>query len=92
VYLYSQGLSFYSGHIFHLLDFRTELNFGARITPQSGLFFHDWEELQASAAARPLLFFYVKAKDYARLQARLPREYNLLGRQNDCLLVSAQRK
>ena len=26
VYLYSQGLSFYSGQIFHLMDSRTELD------------------------------------------------------------------
>ena len=92
VYLYSQGLSFYSGQIFHLLDFRTELNFGERIAPESGLFFQNWDELRAFAATRPLMFFYLRNKDFSRLQERLPREFTVLARQNDDLLVSSPGK
>ena len=68
VYLYSQGLSFYSGQIFHLLDFRTELNFGEKLAPESGLFFQNWDELRACAATRPLMFFYLRNKDFSRLR------------------------
>jgi 4-amino-4-deoxy-L-arabinose transferase-like glycosyltransferase len=92
VYLYSQGLSFYSGQVFHLLDFRTELDFGHRLAPGSGLFLKNYDDLQAFGAARPLVFFYLKAKDYQRLQDRVPREYDLVARLNDCLLVSSRRK
>src|SRR5208337_3576502 len=31
VYLYSQGLSFYSGQVFHLLESPTELDFGRKL-------------------------------------------------------------
>lgn len=92
VYLYSQGLSFYSGQIFHLLDFRTELNFGERMAPESGLFLQNWEELRAFAATRPLMFFYLRNKDYSRLKERLPREFTVTARQNDGLLVSSPGK
>jgi 4-amino-4-deoxy-L-arabinose transferase-like glycosyltransferase len=92
VNLYSQGLSFYSGQVFHLLKFRTELNFGEKLAPESGLFFQNFEELQAFAATRPLIFFYLRAKDLSWLRDKLPREYEILGRQNDCVLVSSRRK
>jgi len=92
VYLYSQGLSFYSGQVFHLLQFRTELDFGARLAPDRGLFLKDFEALQTFSETRPLVFFYLKAKDLARLKEKLPREYEVLARQNDCFLVSSQRK
>jgi 4-amino-4-deoxy-L-arabinose transferase-like glycosyltransferase len=92
VYLYSQGLSFYSGQIFHLLEFRTELNFGQRLVPKSGLFLKNREELQTFNASRPLVFFYLKPKEFSWLQERLPREYDILAQQNDCLLVRSQRK
>jgi 4-amino-4-deoxy-L-arabinose transferase-like glycosyltransferase len=92
VYLYSQGLSFYSGEIFHILEFRTELDFGRRLTPKSGLFLKNRESLQAFAASRPLVFFYLKPKNVSWLKERLPREYDILAQQNDCLLVQSQRK
>jgi 4-amino-4-deoxy-L-arabinose transferase-like glycosyltransferase len=92
VYLYSQGLSFYSGQVFHLLEFRTELDFGRRLVPDSGLFLKNYEELQAFSAARPLVFFYLKAKDYQRLMERVPREYDQVARLNYCLLLSSRRK
>jgi 4-amino-4-deoxy-L-arabinose transferase-like glycosyltransferase len=92
VYLYSQGLSFYSGQIFHLLEFRTELDFGHRLAPKSGLFLKNREALQTFAASKPLVFFYLKPKDFPWLQEKLPREYDILAQQNDCLLVQSQRK
>jgi len=92
VYLYSQGLSFYSGQFFHLLEFRTELNFGQQLAPKSGLFFKDVEKLKSFAAPRPLVFFYLKQKEFSWLKGRLPREYDILAQQNDCLLVSSHRK
>jgi 4-amino-4-deoxy-L-arabinose transferase-like glycosyltransferase len=92
VYLYSQGLSFYSGQVFHLLEFRTELNFGARLAPESGLFLKDLEELKRFAASRSLVFFYLKSRELSWLKPRVPREYEILAQQNDCLLVASQRK
>jgi 4-amino-4-deoxy-L-arabinose transferase-like glycosyltransferase len=92
VYLYSQGLSFYSRQIFHLLEFRTELNFGQRLVPKSGLFLKNVEELQTFAASRPLVFFYLKQKEFLWLKERLPRDHDILAQQNDCLLVSSHRK
>jgi 4-amino-4-deoxy-L-arabinose transferase-like glycosyltransferase len=92
VYLYSQGLSFYSGQVFHLLKFRNELNFGEKLAPDSGLFLKNFEELQTFSADRSLVFFYLKPKDFSGLKQRLPREYEVLARQNDCFLVSSQRK
>jgi len=90
--LYSQGLSFYSGQVFHLLRFRNELNFGEKLAPDSGLFLKNFEALQTFSANRPLIFFYLKSKDFLWLKRKLPREYEVLARQNDCFLVSSQRQ
>lgn len=90
--LYSQGLSFYSGQVFHLLRFRNELNFGEKLAPDSGLFFKNFEAFQTFSANRPLVFFYLKSKDFLWLKRKLPREYEVLVRQNDCFLVSSQRQ
>jgi len=92
VYLYSQGVSFYSGQAFHLLDFRTELDFGKRLAPEKGLFFKKMENLAAFAASRPRVFFYLKNPELAWLKTQLPWEYEILARHKDCLLVSASRK
>jgi hypothetical protein len=92
IYLYSQGLSFYSGQIFHLLEFRTELNFGQKLAPESSLFFKNFDELQAFTASRPLVFFYLKPQEYSWLKQRLPREYKIIAQQKDCLLICSQRK
>jgi len=92
IYLYSQGLSFYSGEIFHLLEFRTELDFGHRLVPASGLFLRHREELQTFAASKPLLFFYLKSKNVSWLTTWLAREYDILAQQNDCLLIQSHRK
>ena len=90
--LYSQGLSFYSGQVFHLLRFRNELNFGEKLAPDSDLFFKNFEALQTFSANRPLVFFYLKSRDFLWLKRKLPREYEVLVRQNDCFLVSSQRQ
>jgi hypothetical protein len=92
IYLYSQGLSFYSRQVFHLIEFRTELDFGQRLVPDSGLFFKNLEEMEPLLASRPLVFFYLKPQEFGWLQARLPREYEILARQKDCLLVRSHRK
>jgi 4-amino-4-deoxy-L-arabinose transferase-like glycosyltransferase len=92
VYLYSQGLSFYSREIFHILEFRTELDFGNRLMPASGLFLKDREAVQTFTATKPLVFFYLKPKNLSWLKEGLPREYDILAQQNDCLLVQSQRK
>jgi 4-amino-4-deoxy-L-arabinose transferase-like glycosyltransferase len=91
-YLYSQGLSFYSGHIFHLLEFRTELNFGNSLVPGSSRFLKNVQELEAFTASRDLVFFYVKNQDLPWLKKSLSREYEILARQKDCLLVISHRK
>ena len=92
VYLYSQGLSFYSRQIFHLLEFRTELRFGQKLAPESHLVFKNIDEMEAFCASRSQVFFYVKPKDFSRLKMRLPREYEILAQQKDCLLVNSLRK
>mgnify|MGYP005838170041 CR=1 FL=1 len=92
VYLYSQGLSFYSRQAFHLLEFRTELDFGGRLAPDCGLFFKNLDELAAFTASRPLVFFYLKPQEFSWLKPRLPRGYEILARQKDCLLIRSQRK
>ena len=92
IYLYSQGLSFYSRQVFHLLEFRTELDFGHRLAPNSGLFYKNLDELAVFTASRPLVFFYVKPQEFSWLRPRLPREYEILAQQKDCLLVRSRRK
>ncbi len=92
VYLYSQGLSFYSGQVFHLLEFHTELNFGQKLALKNKLFFKSLEEMTPFLASRPLVFFYLKPEEFSWLKRRLPRNYEILAQQKDCLLVSSQRK
>ncbi|MFW6112738.1 MAG: glycosyltransferase family 39 protein [Thermodesulfobacteriota bacterium] len=92
VYLYSQGLSFYSRQVFHLLEFRTELDFGRRLAPDSGLFFKNLDQLSVFTASRPLVFFYVQPQEFSWLKPQLPREYEILAQQKDCLLVRSRRK
>jgi hypothetical protein len=92
IYLYSQGLSFYSRQVFHLLEFRTELDFGQKLAPDSGFFFKNLEEMEHFLASRSLVFFYLKPQEFSWLQGQLPREYEILARQKDCLLVSSHRQ
>ncbi|MFZ2089265.1 MAG: glycosyltransferase family 39 protein [Desulfobaccales bacterium] len=89
---YSQGLSFYSGQAFHLLEFRTELDFGNKLAPETGLVLKNLEELQAFLDSRPLVFLYIKAKDLQWLKRKLPREYELLAQKNDGVLLAVRRK
>lgn len=88
VYLYSQGLSFYSGQIFHLMDYRTELDFGRKLSQKQDLFFPDLSDLVKFARSRPKVFLYVKEKDLASLRPRLPGIIQLQGRQGASLLLS----
>jgi 4-amino-4-deoxy-L-arabinose transferase-like glycosyltransferase len=92
VHLYSPGLSFYSGQIFHLLDFSSELDFGRRLRPESGLFFANRRDLAALAQARPVSFFYLKADDLPDLEKEFPRNLTLLARQKDCILLCYEGK
>ena len=92
VYLYSQGLSFYSGQVFHLLDFRTELDFGRKLRPEKDLYFAVVREMADFAGTRPQVFFYVKEHDLESLKPELPGKIQLLARQRDCLLLAYQRE
>ena len=92
VYLYSQGLSFYSGQVFHLLDFRTELDFGRKLRPEKDLYFAGVKEMADFAGTRPQVFFYVKEHDLESLKPELPGKIQLLARQRDCLLLAYQRE
>ncbi len=88
VRLYSQSLSFYARQPFHLLEFHTELDFGRELKPDSGLYFTTPEEMAAFAGSRPLVFFFLKAKGFSRLQERLPGKFEILAAWKDCLLAS----
>jgi 4-amino-4-deoxy-L-arabinose transferase-like glycosyltransferase len=92
VNLYSQAVSFYSGQIFHLTDFRTELQFGRRLAPQSGLFFAGPREMAAFAASRPLTLFYLKTHDLPVLEREVPGKLRLLARHKDCILLGYEGK
>ncbi len=92
VHLYSQGLSFYSGQVFHLLSFRTELDFGRRLKPDSGLFFSSPAEMAAFAASRPVVFFFLKAQDLEGFEQWLPGKYRSLARYKDCILAAYEGK
>jgi 4-amino-4-deoxy-L-arabinose transferase-like glycosyltransferase len=92
VQLYSQGLSFYSGHIFHLLGCRTELDFGERLAPEKGLCLTDKAALPAFTATRPVTFFFLKVHDLAWLQDGLPGKFRQVASHKDCILVVYERK
>jgi 4-amino-4-deoxy-L-arabinose transferase-like glycosyltransferase len=92
VQLYSQGLSFYSGQIFHLLGCRSELDFGERLAPQRGLCLPDKAALPAFTAARPVTFFFLKANDRSWLKEGLPGKFRQLASHKDCLLLAYERK
>ncbi len=87
VRLYSQGLSFYSRQVFHLLACKSELDFGRRLAPSSGLFFAEPQEMAAFAASRGLVFFFVKEKAMSSLYQWLPGDFQAVGRYKDCLLL-----
>lgn len=92
LFLYSQAVSFYSGQPFHLLDFRTELDFGKKLAPEVGLILKTKEELATFAASRPRVFYYLKNQELRWLKDYLPGDYEIVARHRDCLLVAAGRK
>jgi hypothetical protein len=87
VQLYSQGLSFYSGQIFHLLGCRTELDFGARLAPEQGLGLADKATLPAFTAVHPETFFFVKIHDLSWLAEGLPGKFHRVASHKDCILA-----
>ena len=92
VHLYSQGLSFYSGHIFHLLGCRTELDFGQLVRPEQGLRLADKEALPAFTAATPVTFFFLKVHDLPWLAQGLPGNFRPLASHKDCILSAYEGK
>ncbi len=85
---YSQGISFYSGQIFHILEFPTELDYGRKLAPQNSLFFRTPEEVFSWAKSRPLVFFFTKPGDLGPLQEELPGKFRLLGWFKNSILIS----
>jgi hypothetical protein len=92
LYLYSQGLSFYSGQVFHLMESRTELDFGRKLPPERGLYFADVAEMAKFVRSRPKVFFYLKEHDLESLRPELPGKIDFLARQGDKLLLAYERK
>jgi 4-amino-4-deoxy-L-arabinose transferase-like glycosyltransferase len=90
--LYSQAVSFYSGQIFHLLPFRTELDFGRRLRPHSGLFFAGPREMAAFAASRPRTLFYLGVQKLPALSQAVPGKMRQLARHKDCILLEYEGK
>ena len=90
--LYSQGLSFYSGQVFHLLGCRTELDFGERLAREAGLCLPDKGALPAFTAAHPVTFFFVKVHDLPGLQEGLPGKFRRVASHKDCVLVAYEGK
>ena len=93
-YLYSQGLSFYSGQVFHLMESRTELDFGRKLAPrrERELYFAGVGEMAQFARSRPQVFFYLKETDLESLKPELPGQIRILARQGDCLLLAYERE
>jgi 4-amino-4-deoxy-L-arabinose transferase-like glycosyltransferase len=92
VQLYSQGLSFYSGQIFHLMGCRTELDFGVRLRPEQGLCLADKGALPAFTAAHPVTFFFLKVHDLPWLAEGLPGKFHPVAAHKDCILTAYEGK
>ncbi len=90
--LYSQGLSFYSGQVFHLLGCRTELDFGERLRPESGLCLPDKAALPGFAASHPVTFFFLKADDVNWLKEGLAGKFTRVAAHKDCILLAYEGK
>lgn len=90
--LYSQGLSFYSGQIFHLLGCRTELDFGQKLEPRTGLCLADAAALTGLLAAHPRIFLYIKEQDLPGWREQLPGKMSPLAAQKDCVLWAYEGK
>ncbi|MHB8066864.1 MAG: glycosyltransferase family 39 protein [Desulfobaccales bacterium] len=86
--LYSQGMSYYSGQIFHILEFPTELDYGRKLAPQNSLFFRTSEEMLSWVKSRSLVFFFMKPRDLGPLEQELPGKFNFLGWYKNSILVS----
>jgi 4-amino-4-deoxy-L-arabinose transferase-like glycosyltransferase len=86
VHVYSQGLSFYSGHTYHLLACRTELDFGQRLAPQKGLVLAEKEALAAFTATTPVTFFFMPERDIPWVSQGLPGTFRTLASHKDCIL------
>jgi 4-amino-4-deoxy-L-arabinose transferase-like glycosyltransferase len=92
VQIYSQGLSFYSGHIFHLLGCRTELDFGERLAPEKGLCLPDKAALSKFTARHPVTFFFLKVHDLPWLSEDLQGTFRRVASHKDCILVAYEGK
>ncbi|MBM4293546.1 MAG: hypothetical protein FJ126_01390 [Deltaproteobacteria bacterium] len=90
--LYSQGVSFYSGQPFVILDFPTELEFGRRLDPQAGFFVTSPQEVAALVQSRPAAFIFVKERVLFRVREALGGDFRTLARYRDCLLVTPEGK
>jgi 4-amino-4-deoxy-L-arabinose transferase-like glycosyltransferase len=86
VHTYSQGLSFYSGHTFHLLACRTELDFGQRLAPEKGVCLVNKEALPALIATTPATFFFMPRRDLPWISQGLPGTFRTLASHKDCIL------
>jgi len=85
--LYSQGLSFYSGQVFHLLSFATELDYGRKLAGTTSLFFDNPQEMAAFVRTRPGVFFFLRNEDQASLERELPGRFSFLGRWKNYILM-----
>jgi 4-amino-4-deoxy-L-arabinose transferase-like glycosyltransferase len=92
VQVYSPGLSFYSGQVFHLLDLKSELDFGRALAPESGVFFSGPAQMAGFARTRPWVFFFLKGDNLPGLKRALPGDYLILGRYKNCLLAAYEGK
>jgi 4-amino-4-deoxy-L-arabinose transferase-like glycosyltransferase len=92
VQLYSQGLSFYSGQIFHLMGCRTELDFGVLLRPEQSLCLAGKESLPAFTAAHPVTFFFLKVHDLPWLAEGLPGKFHRVAAHKDCILTAYEGK
>ena len=93
-YLYSQGLSFYSGQVFHLMESRSELDFGRKLVPEREreLYFFSVAEMAKFADSRHQVFLYIKEQHLPGLKPEMPGRYQLLARRGDCLLLAYKRE
>jgi hypothetical protein len=87
VQLYSQGLSYYLGQPFYLMDFRTELDFGHQLDPHSRYFFAAPQEMATFAAAQPRVFFFLKKEDRGLLEQEVPGKFHFLARHKNSILL-----
>ena len=93
-YLYSQGLSFYSGQVFHLMESRTELDFGRKLAPGAGAGAllcqrrGNGEVCPLPAPGLPLS----EGDRPGEPEAGVAGKIQILARQGDCLLLAYERE